>query len=73
MLTWLMFLPWALWDDCQWLTIPVAAIITFLLVAIENIGIQVCLLLPAPAPYCMAVACASRLDKFGITKAARSV
>lgn len=41
MVTWLIFLPWAMWDSCQWLTIPVAAIITFLLLGIENIGIQV--------------------------------
>ena len=41
MVTWLVFLPWALWEDCQWLTIPITGIITFLLLGIENIGIQV--------------------------------
>ena len=40
MVTWLIFLPWALWEDCQWLTIPITGIITFLLLGIENIGIQ---------------------------------
>ncbi|KAK9812447.1 hypothetical protein WJX73_000401 [Symbiochloris irregularis] len=41
LLTWLMFLPWSLWATCQWLTIPITAIITFLLIGIENIGVQI--------------------------------
>ena len=41
LLIWLSFLPWSLWNECQWLTIPVTGIICFLLLGIENVGIQV--------------------------------
>lgn len=37
-ITWL---PFALWAYAQWLTIPIMAALTFLLVGIENIGIQI--------------------------------
>jgi len=35
------FLPFGLWGYTSWLTIPVMAVITFLLVGTENIGIQI--------------------------------
>lgn len=41
LMTWLIFLPWALWRNCEWLTIPITAAVCFLLFGIENIGIQV--------------------------------
>lgn len=41
LVTFVTFLPFALWEGLQWLTIPTVAVLTFLLVGIENIGIQI--------------------------------
>ncbi|KAK9904842.1 hypothetical protein WJX75_003620 [Coccomyxa subellipsoidea] len=38
---WLAFLPFSLWDACHWVTIPAAGIIAFLLLGIEEIGVQI--------------------------------
>lgn len=35
-------LPLALWDDVGWLTPPITTAIAFLLLGIEEIGVQVC-------------------------------
>lgn len=40
-MSFLCFLPFAIWPQLRWLTIPAMGLITFLLVGIENIGIQV--------------------------------
>jgi predicted membrane chloride channel (bestrophin family) len=38
---WLAFLPFSLWDACHWVTIPASGIIGFLLLGIEEIGVQI--------------------------------
>lgn len=38
---WLAFLPFSLWDACHWVTIPASGIIAFLLLGIEEIGVQI--------------------------------
>lgn len=38
---WSGFLPFALWHECQWLTPFVSVIVTFLLLGVENIGVQI--------------------------------
>ncbi|BDA42113.1 UPF0187 protein At3g61320, chloroplastic [Coccomyxa sp. Obi] len=38
---WLTFLPFALWDICGWASPIVEAVIAFLLMGVENIGIQI--------------------------------
>ncbi len=40
-MTWASFLPFALYNRYQWFTPAVAAVITFLLFGVENIGVQV--------------------------------
>ena len=45
---WLTLLPFTLWDSCHWAMLPIAGIVSFLLLGIEEIGVQVsgsCLLL----------------------------
>ena len=37
----LTFLPFALWESCQWLTPAVTGVVAFLLIGVENIGIQI--------------------------------
>jgi hypothetical protein len=39
----LTFLPFSLWSYLEWLLLPTMVVLTFLLLGIENIGIQVCL------------------------------
>lgn len=41
LLIWLSILPLAIWDQCQWTTVPVCALVAFLLLAIEEIGVQI--------------------------------
>ncbi len=41
LMTWASFLPFALYNRYQWFTPAVAAVITFLLFGVENIGVQV--------------------------------
>ena len=38
---WVTILPFTLWDQCRWLTTPVAAVIAFLLLGIEEIGVSI--------------------------------
>lgn len=38
---WLGFLPFALWADCGWAVVPVEAVVAFLLLGIEEIGVQI--------------------------------
>lgn len=38
---WLSFLPFSLWDACHWVTIPASGVIAFLLLGIEEIGVQI--------------------------------
>lgn len=40
-ITYIVFLPFALWQTCQWLTPFISALVAFLLIGIENIGIQI--------------------------------
>ena len=40
-ISYITFLPFGLWSSCSWLTLPIMAVITFLLVGIENIGVQI--------------------------------
>ena len=35
---WLTLLPFALWDSCRWAMVPLAIVISFLLLGIEEIG-----------------------------------
>lgn len=37
----LTFLPFALWRVCKWLTPGVAGVVAFLLMGVENIGVQI--------------------------------
>ncbi|CAL8460788.1 g319 [Coccomyxa elongata] len=41
LMTWASFLPFALYNRYQWFTPAVAAVITFLLFGVENIGVQI--------------------------------
>ena len=41
MLLWCTFLPFALWDICGWASPVVEGVLTFLLLGIENVGIQI--------------------------------
>jgi len=41
MIVYISFLPFGLWAFCSWLTIPIMAVLCFLLVGIENIGVQI--------------------------------
>ena len=41
MILWCSFLPFALWEICGWASPFVEAAIAFLLLGIENVGIQV--------------------------------
>ena len=38
---WVTILPFTLWDQCRWLTTPAAAVIAFLLLGIEEIGVSI--------------------------------
>ncbi len=38
---WLTLLPFTLWDSCHWAMLPIAGIVSFLLLGIEEIGVQV--------------------------------
>ena len=35
------FLPFSLWDAAHWVTIPASGVIAFLLLGIEEIGVQI--------------------------------
>ena len=37
---WLALLPFSLWTGCRWLMVPVAGTIAFLLLGIDEIGVQ---------------------------------
>lgn len=41
LLLWLTFLPFALWDFEVWVTIPTMTVVSFLLLGIENIAVQI--------------------------------
>ncbi len=41
LIIWLTFLPFAVWPVYGWATPGITAVITFLLVGVENIGIQI--------------------------------
>uniref|UniRef100_A0A7S0S479 Bestrophin homolog n=1 Tax=Chlamydomonas leiostraca TaxID=1034604 RepID=A0A7S0S479_9CHLO len=41
MIIWLCFLPLSLWDDCGWGVLPIEALVSFLLLGIEEIGVQI--------------------------------
>ncbi|KAI3434870.1 hypothetical protein D9Q98_002924 [Chlorella vulgaris] len=41
MMIWLTLLPWSLWDTCGLLMIPVTAMVAFLLLGIEEIGVSI--------------------------------
>ncbi len=38
---WLFFLPFTMWSPCGWATIPSAVILAFVLLGIEEIGVQI--------------------------------
>lgn len=38
---WLLLMPFTLWKSCHWAMVPVSAIIAFLLLGIEEIGVQI--------------------------------
>ena len=38
---WLALMPFTLWKTCHWAIIPVSAVIAFLLLGIEEIGVQI--------------------------------
>ena len=38
---WLSLMPFTLWKSCHWAIIPVSAIVAFLLLGIEEIGVQI--------------------------------
>ena len=37
---WLSYMPWDLWRACHWAMVPVAGIVAYLLLSIEEIGVQ---------------------------------
>lgn len=41
MIIWLTLLPLILWEGCGWATIPLMALIAFLLLGIEEIGVSI--------------------------------
>lgn len=41
LITFLIFLPFALWEPCKWLTPGVIAVVGFLLMGVESIGVQI--------------------------------
>ncbi|PRW33726.1 UPF0187 chloroplastic [Chlorella sorokiniana] len=41
MMIWLTLLPFTLWDSCHWAMLPIAGIVSFLLLGIEEIGVQI--------------------------------
>ncbi len=41
MLVWLTALPLALWDDAGWASVPIQTLLSFLLLGIEELGVQV--------------------------------
>lgn len=38
---WLGFLPFTLWRACHWVMVPAAVLISFLLLGVEEIGVQI--------------------------------
>lgn len=38
---WLAFLPFTLWRACHWAMVPAAVLIAFLLLGVEEIGVQI--------------------------------
>lgn len=38
---WLAFLPFTLWRACHWVMVPAAVLIAFLLLGVEEIGVQI--------------------------------
>lgn len=38
---WLMAMPFAFWETCGWATIPLTLIIAYLLLGIDEIGVQI--------------------------------
>ncbi|WIA30614.1 hypothetical protein OEZ86_000694 [Tetradesmus obliquus] len=41
LILWLLLLPLALWGSCGWLVVPTVAVISFVLLGIEEIGVQI--------------------------------
>ncbi|PRW56885.1 UPF0187 chloroplastic [Chlorella sorokiniana] len=41
LMIWLTLLPFTLWDSCRWAMLPIAILIAFLLLGIEEIGVQI--------------------------------
>lgn len=41
MMIWLTLLPFTLWDSCRWAMLPIAGIVSFLLLGIEEIGVSI--------------------------------
>jgi predicted membrane chloride channel (bestrophin family) len=41
MMIWLTLLPFTLWTACRWAMLPVALIVSFLLLGIEEIGVTI--------------------------------
>ncbi|EFN53422.1 hypothetical protein CHLNCDRAFT_136634 [Chlorella variabilis] len=41
MMIWLTLLPFSLWDNCGWASVPLCGIIAFLLLGIEEIGVSI--------------------------------
>lgn len=41
LIIWLTFVPLGLWTVCEWFTPVVCCVVSFLLLGIENIGIQI--------------------------------
>eukprot|EP01025_Chloroclados_australasicus_P059766 TRINITY_DN7577_c0_g2_i2.p2 TRINITY_DN7577_c0_g2~~TRINITY_DN7577_c0_g2_i2.p2 ORF type:complete len:158 (-),score=20.50 TRINITY_DN7577_c0_g2_i2:137-610(-) len=41
LMIWLAFVPLSLWHDCGWLSVPATSVTAFLLLGIEEIGVQV--------------------------------
>ena len=38
---WVAFLPFTLYNTCRWATVPISAIVAFLLLGIEEIGVNI--------------------------------
>lgn len=41
MIIWLSLLPFSLWEPCHWSLVPACVLISFLLLGIEEIGVQI--------------------------------
>lgn len=41
LILWLLLLPTALWDSCSWTAVPISGCIAFLMLGIDEIGVQI--------------------------------